>query len=816
MRKLSLPASCYVGFITLIGFGALIHAATQWRSEDLTKLACYLLLAVLGDLLDVGLPAAGGTLTLSLLFILIGFTELSQPETLLIGFAGALIQLLRSARRGFPLVEGLFSIGNLALATVAARLVFQSGLLVASGFKTPMLLVVASLCLFHFHTLATAGVRAAMEGVPIATAWRDQYFRTLPNYVFCAALAACYHALTRVMGWQVSVLVVSIAYLVYRSYWLHVSKVRGEQRHIEAMMALHIRTIEALALAIEAKDDNTHDHLQRVQVYCIEIGQDLGLSPDDMEALRTASVLHDIGKLAVPEHIITKPGKLTPEEFDKMKIHPVVGAELLERVQFPYPVVPIVRAHHERWNGSGYPDGLKAEEIPIGARILAAVDCLDAMASDRQYRKALPLDEAMARIVSESGTSFDPKVVEVLQRRYVELERLAQKKRAVKPRLSTEIKVERGLAPAAGLEKSISLPPSRQEHDKRPQESFLASIAAARGEVQTLFELAQALGNSLSLDDTLSVLAVRLKRMVPFDTLVVFLRREGVLTAEHVSGENARLFYALRIPVGEGLSGWVVENCKPIVNGDPSVEPGYHDDNRKNMVLRSALSVPLEGTEGVVGALTLYRTEKDAFMRDHLRILQAITAKVSVSIENALKYKRAEHGASTDHLTGLPNARALFEYLDNELGRCRRSDLPLAVLVCDLDGFKLINDQFGHLVGNRVLQNVATSLRHSCRSYDYVARMGGDEFVIVMPGLKQRDIAPRLDQLANAVQGAGMEAVGVSMLSVSTGAAHFPEDGSDVEHLLAEADRRMYKVKKSMVRTRRRPGGGDFEASPVL
>ena len=255
MRKLSLPASCYVGFITLIGLGVLIHAATEWRSEDLTKLACYLLLAVLGDLLDVGLPAAGGTLTLSLLFILIGLTELSQPETLLIGFAGALIQLLRSARRGFPLAEGLFAIGNLALATVAARFVFQSGLLVSSGFKTPMLLVVASLYLFHFHTLATAGVRAVLEGVPIANAWRDQYFRTLPNYVICAALAACYNALTRVMGWQVSVLVVSIAYLVYRSYRLHVSKVRGEQRHIEAMMALHIRTIEALALAIEAKDN---------------------------------------------------------------------------------------------------------------------------------------------------------------------------------------------------------------------------------------------------------------------------------------------------------------------------------------------------------------------------------------------------------------------------------------------------------------------------------------------------------------------------------------------------------------------------------
>ena len=179
------------------------------------------------------------------------------------------------------------------------------------------------------------------------------------------------------------------------------------------------------------------------------------MSEDETEALRAASVLHDIGKLAVPEHIISKPGKLTPEEFEKMKIHPIVGAEILEQVDFPYPVVPIVRAHHEKWDGSGYPNGLAGEAIPIGARILAAVDCLDALASDRQYRKALPLDDAMAKVVSEAGTSFDPKVVAILHRRYVELEKLANEQPLqAPPKLSTDIKVVRGLAPAAGFAES--------------------------------------------------------------------------------------------------------------------------------------------------------------------------------------------------------------------------------------------------------------------------------------------------------------------------------------------------------------------------
>jgi putative nucleotidyltransferase with HDIG domain len=201
--------------------------------------------------------------------------------------------------------------------------------------------------------------------------------------------------------------------------------VEAEKRHVEQVCALHLRTIEGLALAIDAKDHTTHQHLHRVRTYAVEVAKDLGLSEQEMDALRTASLLHDIGKLAVPDHIINKPGRLTPEEFEKMKIHPIVGAEILEKVAFPYPVAPIVRSHHEKWNGKGYPDGLKGEQIPIGARILAAVDCLDALASDRQYRKALSLDEAMQHVAGEAGTSFDPKVIEILRRRYQELERNA-------------------------------------------------------------------------------------------------------------------------------------------------------------------------------------------------------------------------------------------------------------------------------------------------------------------------------------------------------------------------------------------------------
>src|SRR6204780_3938386 len=203
---------------------------------------------------------------------------------------------------------------------------------------------------------------------------------------------------------------------------MYLGRINEQQGHLLAMSQLHLRTIQTLALAIDAKDDTTAAHLRRVQIYASEIGNELKLSTNEMLALEAAALLHDVGKLAVPEYIISKPGKLTEEEFEKMKVHPVVGAEILERVKFPYPVVPIVKAHHEKWNGTGYPFGLKGQDIPIGARILSAVDYFDALASDREYRCALPLDEAMKLIEAESGTGLDPEVVKALSRCYRELE----------------------------------------------------------------------------------------------------------------------------------------------------------------------------------------------------------------------------------------------------------------------------------------------------------------------------------------------------------------------------------------------------------
>jgi diguanylate cyclase (GGDEF)-like protein/putative nucleotidyltransferase with HDIG domain len=783
--------------IIVLGVIVLIPGLLEWRgSEDPVRYACYFLLAALASLLKVNWGNSQGALPMHLLFVLISLIDFSISETLLLGVFAA-VALEYSLHRPHRRIEKmLFSASSMAIAITLADYAYHiTPLENPFKYNLPLQMVLGGLVFFIGHTFPSAAVEAHEAGLKARNVWREEYFWRLPYYVAGAGVGGLMKLTVSRIDWRISVLLIPLMSLLYRSYRLYMGRLEDGRKHAEELASLHLRTIEALALAIDAKDHTTHDHLQRVQIYAMEVGKELGLTDTEVEALRAASLLHDIGKLAVPEHIISKPGKLTPEEFDKMKIHPVIGAEILERVRFPYPVVPIVRSHHEKWDGTGYPDGLKGEAIPIGARILAAVDCLDALASDRQYRKALPIDQAVGVVVRDAGKAFDPRVAEIIARRYIELERMATASRGEPFRLSTDVRVERGAAPAAGFESSHAPVPGPSTGGKVEASDFLAKIAAARQEAQAIFELAQSIGNTLSLDETLSVVAVRLKRLVPYDALAVYLRRDNRLLPEFVSGDNFRLFASLEIPVGEGLSGWVAENGKPILNGNPSVEPGYSSDSTRFSLLRAALAVPLEGLNGVVGVMALYSAERDSFTKDHLRILQAISSKLSLHVENALKFRQAETSATTDFLTGLPNARSLFLHLDAELARCRRSKEPLTVLVCDLDGFKQVNDSYGHLEGNRLLKAVGQALANTCREYDYVARMGGDEFVVVLPGMKLMDVKIRAENMNKVVGNAAGGIISTATVTMSIGASHFPEDGADAEELLAEADRRMYKAK---------------------
>ena len=798
--ELSIQTKAFVGVTASIGVVVLAFALFHWQSQDPMRFACYLAVAVLASGLKVQLPGIDGTMSVNFLFILLGVLELSLPETLLIGCTASLAQSVWQLRGRLDPVKVLFNVaGMMANASALTFLTYHS-LAGRFGSNKPILLMMSALVFFFANTLPISIVIALTEGKSSRKVWSECYFWSFPYYLVGAAAVGLVGIVNRSAGWQTSLLVLPLIYWVYRSYRLYLGRLEAEKervevekRHVEQIASLNMRTIEALALAIEAKDHTTHTHLQRVRTYAVEMAKELSLGEEQIEALRAAALLHDIGKLAVPEQIISKPGKLTPEEFEKMKVHPLVGAEILDRVAFPYPVAPIVRSHHERWDGSGYPEGLAGENIPIGARILAAVDCLDALASHRQYRPALPLSEAMAKVKEKAGTWFDPQIVSILESRYIELERMAQMSEdtQVTSGLSRSVRVERGLAPAAGFERT------EPTHSAIENTDFLSSIASARQEAQTMFELSQDLGVSLSLSETLSVLSMRLRKMIPYDSIAVFVNRNGWLLPELVSGENFRALSSLKIRVGEGLCGWVAENSRPIVNGNPQVEAGYSaDPGKQTTPLQSALVVPLEGLNGVVGVLAMYQTNRDAFTPDHLRILLAVASKVALSVENALKYQQAESSATTDYLTGLPNARSLFVHLAQEVARCRRMKTSLAVLVCDIDGFKQINDSFGHLEGDKLLREFTTRLKDVCRGYDYVARMGGDEFVITAPGLTADAAKEKAQRLNQAAIESGKHVCGRELITLSVGMAFCPEDGFDVERLLAEADRRMYSMKQ--------------------
>jgi len=786
---LSGRAKAFWWLVVITGFTLIGSVLAVWRPTlgELPLLALYMLAAIATSSLKVRLPGILSTVSTNYVFVIAGLLDLHLASGLLIATAGVLGQTFYKCEKKPQLQHFIFNVANISMAVAAANYFFAHRMLESIDRFGVISIVSASLAYFAVNTVNLSGIISLTTGTTLRSVWMESFLWTSPQYIVGGVVATAFRMLVAYMGWAGMLFTFPVIYLLYRSYTVYLDRVVDQQKHIGEMAQLHLRTIEALALAIDAKDDTTSAHLRRVQVYASELARELGVSPVEMQAIEAAALLHDIGKLAVPEYIISKPGRLTPDEFDKMKIHPIVGAEILERVNFPYPVVPIVRAHHEKYDGTGYPDGLKGEEIPIGARILSAVDCLDALASDRQYRTAIPLDKAIEMIVAESGKSYDPRVVKILESRYRDLERKARTESADAGKVSSHVKVERGGCPAAGFA-------TEDGHDAGIN-NLRMSISDARREFQMLVEITNDLGSSLSLDDTLALLAIRLGKAIPHNSVVVWIRKDDRLIPRYVNGKSFTLFSSLAIPIGQGLSGWVAENRQPIVNGNPAVESGYLNDPSKVTSLRSAIAVPLVCREQVVGVLTLYHLQAEAFNSDHRRILQNISGNVALVVDNALRLEQVQQAARTDELTGLLNSRSLFEHLAREVNDCARENRSVGVILMDLDGFKKANDEHGHLAGNRVLKNVAEGLRKCCRPTDVVARLGGDEFVMVVtdPG----DGLPELmGRIAAAGYAAGAEIEYKTPIAISAGAAVYPDDASEAERLLECADERMYEEKR--------------------
>jgi diguanylate cyclase (GGDEF)-like protein/putative nucleotidyltransferase with HDIG domain len=567
-----------------------------------------------------------------------------------------------------------------------------------------------------------------------------------------------------------------------RSYF---GKVAAASHDLAEINRLHFATVEALATAIDAKDQVTHEHVRRVQIYAEGVGRLFDLPEAEIEALRAGALLHDIGKLAVPDHILNKPDKLTPAEFEKMKIHTTIGARILERVGFPYPVVPIVRYHHERWDGKGYPEGLRATAIPLTARILAVVDCFDAVREDRAYRRALSRAEACQLLRTQSGKHFDPEVVEIFL--------------AHLPAFEQRI-LDAGFSLQPAQMNSLLLATEGDSVSQRSHEQpeYLDQIAAAHHEMSSLYEIARTFSTSLNLEDTIAIFARKLKFVIPFETCAIYLYDEQKQAArvEHVLGKYAEAFAERQVLPGDGVTGWVLAHRKLFCNAHPELDLAglpLHDDEFKTMAV-----APLLKGEQMIGVIALYSEKLLRYTTDHIRLLETISGLAADAIYNSLHHAETREFALTDPLTGMPNARALHFQFAQEANRANRQNTPLSLLMMDLDGFKKINDTYGHHAGNEFLIGIAQVIAGELRSYDYLARYAGDEFVALLPGATEDAVEDLMWRIQRAVENYTLPGHDPQPIQagVSLGAARYGSEADALERLLKIADRRMYKNKQ--------------------
>jgi diguanylate cyclase (GGDEF)-like protein/putative nucleotidyltransferase with HDIG domain len=566
--------------------------------------------------------------------------------------------------------------------------------------------------------------------------------------------------------------------VIYYTFKTYHDKLGEQENHYEKLTSVYDSILEMLAMAIDAKDDVTHDHIQRVKLFARRMGEAVGLSELEIEALKAGALLHDIGKIGVPAYILNKPGKLTEHEFEQMKMHTIIGADMLSNVDFRYPVVPIVRHHHERWDGRGYPDGLKGDGIPVTARILTLVDNYDALRSDRPYKTGMTRDQALEYIKQNAGTFFDPALVEVFLAMADQLEVEAVNYKAqTQPtiKLSTvQSAAMANAAPAAGFDTAPKV-------DRAT--AALNSIAETNQRVTALYEMSRTLSSMLSLEDTVAILSNRLSKLVPFTTcaIALFDASRSEFEIVHATGLHAEKFIKRRMPAEAGITGWVITNKRPMYNTNPVLDLAFLGAETAS-AYKGVVVYPLVKNEEPIGAIALYSTELAAYGSEHIQLMESISQPASDAVHNALAFEQAQRNAYTDSATGLANERALINHFEREQARSHRLGTPLSMIVVNLSHFA-----FGTAGGEhgreQNLAQVCRLLKTQLREADLVARYESESLIALLPDLGRSAVDEVCSRIGREIAMGGFP----SEISVSVGAATTPDDGDSFEDLLQVA-----------------------------
>jgi diguanylate cyclase (GGDEF)-like protein/putative nucleotidyltransferase with HDIG domain len=806
MMALPVAARIYVGSIIALGGVMLVaYFPTQLAGNPWLFLAL-LFLSSLTSVFKVNLPLARRSSTMSVSYA-VDFASLlllGPNETMLVAAASAFSQCTFRIKERNPLHRTLFSMACLIVTVQAAGRAYTGlgghpGPGSVATLAVTMPLVAAATVYFLFNTLTVATAIALSVKQSLTRVWYENFLWSAPSYFVGAGAAAGVAWVANLQQQWVALLPLLGApiYLTYYTYKVYLGRVEDERRHTQEMADLHLATIEALALAIDAKDQTSQLHIRRVQLYAAALARGLGMSENEIQGVKTAALLHDIGKLAVPEHILSKPGPLTPEEFQKIRAHPKVGADIVSSVPFPYPVAPLILSHHERWDGKGYPAGLKGEEIPLGARILSVVDYFDALMAERPYHKAMSSEAAIALLQQEAGRGLDPQVVAMFTDLLPTLQQEA---------LTLDQSVRRN----APQDTNPQAQPATGLAPEQSKKNVFEDIALAHREIYALYEIAQAMGTSLGVSDTMALISAKLTNLVPFACAALFLYDEEseTLRCRFATGTDADVIQQITVRSGDGLTGWVARNRRPLVNARPSADLEAGGLMNITTTLQSALVCPLMFNERFIGTLSVYHTDAAFYRDDHRRLLDRVSEQAAAVINNSMLFEQTQEDSLTDPLTGLPNTRFLFMHLTRELARAERLKTEVSLMVMDLDSFKEINDSHGHHVGDRALCEVARVLRAAIRPYDICVRYAGDEFIIVLSGCSADEAEHKRQELQKAIDDVYFEArPGKRLqLGISIGAAVFPHDGESYEALLATADSRMYQDKSG----RKRKSGRDY------